>query len=165
MGDYSGTSNNAELAINSPKTLTAQWKTQYQVTFAVSGLPNSTILQFNLDNVTHELPATSSYQAWVQSGAVINPRLNGTITNGIMTYQFAGWRNSTGATLQDPLTVNTPNTYIASYTTQLNLPAIPGFPIEAIIVGIFSGLIVGIMRRKAHARNKFDSGSLNREPN
>jgi prolipoprotein diacylglyceryltransferase len=94
------------------------------------------------------MPATSSYQAWIDKDAAIDPRLNETITIGIISYEFTGWRNSTGATVQDPLTVNAPNTYVASYTTQLSLPAIPGFPMEAIMAGVFLGLTVAIMKRK-----------------
>jgi hypothetical protein len=155
-GDYSGASNNAALGVDAPKTLNAQWKTQYLVTFAVNGLPNSTILQFRLANISSHLPATSTYQTWVDSGAAIDPRLNETIAVGIINYEFTGWRNSTGATIQDPLTVNGPNMYVASYTTQLNLPAIPGFPIEAILTGILLGLTAEIMKRKTR---KDKSGS------
>jgi hypothetical protein len=147
-GDYSGISNNASLGVNSPKSLNAQWKTQYLVTFRVAGLPNSTMLQLELGNVSYNLPATSSYETWVDGGTDIYPRLNATITNGIINYQFTGWRNSTGAVNQDPLTINAPNYYVASYVPQLSLPAIPGFPIEGIIVGIFLGLLAGIMKRK-----------------
>ena len=155
-GDYSGASNNAALGVDGPKTLNAQWKTQYLVTFAVNGLPNSTILQFRLANSSFHLPATSSYQDWIDKDATIDPTLNDTITVGIISYQFTGWRNSTGATVQNPLTISAPNTYVASYTTQLSLPAIPGFPIEAIIAGILLGLTVEITKRKTR---KSKSGS------
>jgi hypothetical protein len=148
-GDYSGTSNSVALGVNAPKTLNAQWKTQYLVTFTVSGLPNSTILKLNLNNATYELSAGSSYETWVQKDTSINPTLNETITSGIMTYKFTGWRNSTGAIVQNPLAVKAPGTYTASYSTQLSLPPIPGFPIEAIIVGMFLGLIVAVMRRRS----------------
>jgi M6 family metalloprotease-like protein len=146
-GDYSGTSNNVALRVDAPKTLDAEWNTQYRVTFTISGVPNSTLLSLNLNNVTYELPAGSSYNTWVQDGTAINPTLNETITNGLMSYKFTGWRNSTGAIVQNPLAVKAPATFTASYTTQLSLPAIPGFPIEAIIVGLFLGLIAAVMKR------------------
>jgi M6 family metalloprotease-like protein len=148
-GDYSGTTSNAALIVNAPKTLNAQWNTQYLVTFAVSGLSNSTVLKLSLNNVTYELSSGSSYEVWVQGGTAINPSLNGTITSGFMNYKFAGWRNSTGGIQQNPLTVNAPGTFIASYTTQLSLPPVPGFPIEAIILGLFLGLIAAVLRRRS----------------
>jgi hypothetical protein len=153
LGDYSGATPTVALTVNAPKTLNAQWETQYLVTFAVTGLPNSTSLKLNLNNVTYELSAGSSCQTWVQNGAAINPTLNGTITNGIMIYKFTAWRNSTGSSMQDPLPVNAPGTYTASYTSQLSLPPIPGFPIEAIIAGLALGLAVGVLKRRSRRKH------------
>jgi hypothetical protein len=153
-GDYAGNSSIVTLGVDAPKTLKAQWKTQYLVTFTVSGLPNSTVLKLNLNNVTYNLSEGSSYQTWVQSGTAINPSVNQTLTNGIVTYKFTGWQNSTGALTQGPLAVSAPRTYIASYTSQLSLPPIPGFPIEAIVVGLFLGLLAAAMRRSSRLKTK-----------
>ncbi len=147
-GDLSGLSNNVTLRVNSAKTITAQWSTQYLVTLAASGLPNSTVLTLNLNNASYTLPANANYQAWVEKGAAINPSLNQTIVAGIESYKFTGWRNSTGGTSQGPLTVNAPGTYVASYTTQLSIPAIPGFPVEGIILGFLFGLLLLAGKRK-----------------
>jgi M6 family metalloprotease-like protein len=146
-GDFTGTSNSVTVKVNSPKTLTAQWSTQYLVTFAVSGLPNSIMVTLNVNNVTYSLPAGSSYQIWVQKGTVFSPMLNQTISTGITTYKFGGWLNATGGTVQNPLTVNAPSQYVASYTSQLSLPPVPGFPIEGILVGLFFGLVLLVLRR------------------
>ena len=151
-GDYTGTSNNVILRINSPKTLTALWGTEYLVTFAVSGLPNSTVLKLNVNNVTYKLPAGSSYQMWVEKGTVFSPTLNQTVSTGITSYKFTGWLNATGGTVQNPLTVNQPSQYVASYTSQLSLPPIPGFPTEAIILGLMLGLVVNVIRRQSRPR-------------
>jgi hypothetical protein len=148
-GDYSGTGTSVVIHVNAPKTLNAQWNTDYLITFGVSGLPNSTVVKLNLKNSTYELSAGSSYDAWVQKDTTINPTLNATVTSGLMTYRFTGWRNSTGAIAQDPLAVTGPGTYIASYTTQLSLPAIPGFPIEAIVLGLLLGLVIMATRRRS----------------
>ena len=147
-GDYSGSANSVAIGVDAPKTLNARWDTEYLVTFAVTGLPNSTVLKLNLNNVTYELSAGSSYQTWVRKGTAISPTLNETITTGLMAYKFTGWRNSTGAVTQDPFAVTAPGTYIALYTTQLSLPPIPGFPIEAIVLGLLLGLVVMVMRRR-----------------
>jgi hypothetical protein len=162
IGDYTDPSNNVTLRVDTPKTLTAQWTTQYLVTLSVSGLPNSTILKLNFNNSTYDLAAASSYQAWVQSGTSINPTLNQTIVSGITVYKFAGWRNSTGALVQSPLAANAPGTYVASYTNQLSLPAIPGFPIEGIVVGVILGLLILAIRRKTDRQGKSDE--TNRHP-
>jgi hypothetical protein len=114
------------------------------------------MLKLNFNNSSYDLPATSSYQAWVQSGASINPTLNQTIVSGITVYKFAGWRNSTGGIIQSPLAVNAPGTYVASYTNQLSLPPIPGFPIEGIVIGIVFGLLILAMKRKTYRERKSD---------
>jgi hypothetical protein len=154
-GDYTGTSNNATIHVDTTKTLNAQWNTQYLVTLAVSGLPNSTMLKLNVNNATYQLSAGSTYQTWVQQGTTFNPALNGTIASGIMAYKFEGWRNATGTTVPSPLSVNAPSTYIASYTPTLSLPPIPGFPMEAILLGlVFGSLLLAIKRNRKRAKPK-----------
>jgi M6 family metalloprotease-like protein len=149
VGDYTGTSNNATILVDSPKTLTARWNTAYLVTFTVTGIPNSTVVKLNLNNETYNLSTTNSYQAWYAKGSVLNPALNQTVVNGVMIYKFTGWRNSTGGITQAPLAVNAPSNYAASYTTTMTLPPLPGFPIEAIVLGIiFGSLMLTVNRRR-----------------
>ena len=152
-GDYTGTTNTASITVNRPKALNAQWDTEYLVTFAASGLPNSTVLKLSLNNATYQLSAGTIYQTWVQSGSTINPTLNGTISTGFMTYKFAGWRNSTGTITQNPLEITSPETYTASYTTALSVPPVPGFPLEAIILGLLVGLVVMVFKRRTGSEN------------
>ena len=101
-------SNNATVLVDSPKTVAAQWNTQYLVTFTVTGIPNSTVLKLNLNNATYDLSTQTNYQAWYAKGSTINPALNQTIVNGLMVYKFTGWLNSTGGISQAPLAVNAP---------------------------------------------------------
>jgi len=172
-GDYSGTTNSVSLVVNAPRVLNAQWNTEYLVTFTVSGLPNATVLKLDLDNATYNLSASSSYQTWVERDAAINPTLNGTITSGYISYKFTGWRNSTGGITQAPLMVKSPAAYTASYTTQLDVGAVPGFPIEGIIVGLLLGWILMVVRRRScsHAsrgkspeRSSVTNSSLDKRP-
>ena len=152
-GDYAGASNNATLQANGPKNLTANWNTEYLLTFRVSGVPNSTVLKLDMGNAFYDLSVNNNYQAWYQRGTTINPILNQTIANGFIVYKFAEWRNATGAAVQGPMTVNAPGTYVASYNTQLVLPPIPGFPTEGIILGILLGsFMLATIRRRRQAR-------------
>jgi hypothetical protein len=148
VGDYTGASNNATLPVDSPKTVSAQWNTQYLVTFTIAGIPNSTVVKLNLNNATYNLSTQNDYQAWYAKGSTINPALNQTVVDGLMVYKFTGWRNSTGGISQAPLAVNAPTNYAASYSTTMSLPPIPGFPIEAIILGILVGLLLLTVSRK-----------------
>lgn len=152
-GDSAGSSPNMTLLVNSPKTLNAQWLTQYEITFRVNGVPNATVLKLNLNSAYYDLSVNSNCQAWYPKGATINPTLNQTITDGFMVYKFVGWQNSTGGTNAGPLTVNAPQTYVASYSPEFTLPPIPGFPIESILLGMLLGMLV-----MAFARRRRGSG-------
>jgi hypothetical protein len=156
-GDLSGSSSNMTLNVNSPKTIDAQWLTQYQITFKVAGIPNATLLKLNLNSGYYDLSVNKNYQAWYARGSSINPALNQTVVSGFRIYKFTGWKNATGIT-QGPLTVNAPETYVASYSNEMSLPPIPGFPIEAIFIGILLGS-VAIASSRRRGRNADEDNS------
>jgi hypothetical protein len=155
-GDYSGTYPNVTLRVDSPKTLTANWNTEYLVIFKVAGLSNSTIVKLNLNNAYYDLSMNGNFQAWYQKGAMISPTLNQTIVDGFSVHQFSGWRNATGAAIEVPTTVKSPETFVASYSNSLSLPPIPGFPIESTILGILIGsLVLAAVRRRRHQKSSY----------
>jgi M6 family metalloprotease-like protein len=147
-GDATGSTSDINVRVDSPRTINAQWLTQYQITLKVNGLPNATVLKLNLNNNYYDLSVNSKYQAWYTKGASLNPILNQTITDGFIVYKFSGWQNSTGAAVNGPLTVNAPQTFVASYETEMSLPPIPGFPIEAILLGMLLGTFVTAYARR-----------------
>lgn len=155
-GDYSGRSTNATLQVNSARTLIAKWTTQYLLTFKVTGISNSTYVKLSLNNATYDLSVNKAYQNWFDQGAQLNPTTNETLsTNPVLIYRFAGWHNSTGAPLQVPFTVNDPQDYTATYTSEFVLPPIPGFPVESILAGLVLGLLaLGLVRRRHRTKTR-----------
>lgn len=148
-GDYTGASPNVTLRMDTPKTLTANWNTEYLVIFRVAGLSNTTIVKLNLNNAYYDLSMNSNLQAWYQKGTLISPTLNQTIVDGFSVHQFSGWRNATGGAIEGPTTIDSPQTFVASYSNSLTLPPIPGFPIESTILGIVIGsLVLAALRRQ-----------------
>ena len=148
-GDYTGTSPNVTLRMDTPKTLTANWNTEYLVVFKVAGLSNSTIIKLNLNNEYYDLSMNSNLQAWYQKGTMISPTLNQTIVDGFSVHQFSGWLNATGGAINAPTQINAPQTLVASYSNSLSLPPIPGFPVESTILGILIGsLVLAAVRRR-----------------
>ncbi|HKM49678.1 MAG TPA: M6 family metalloprotease domain-containing protein [Candidatus Bathyarchaeia archaeon] len=148
-GSSQTSSTNMTFRANSPRTLNARWSTLYQVTFKVNGLPNGTSLKLNLNSASYDLSINNIYQTWYEKGTTLNPTLNQTLVSGFYIYKFSGWHNSTGATIQSPMTVNAPQTYVAFYTPQVTLPPVPGFPTEGTLVGILIGiLLLGCLRRR-----------------
>jgi hypothetical protein len=127
--------------------LQAQWQTQYQVSFKVSGIPNSTYVTLNLNNVSYEIAPNQPYTAWYNQGEILDPSANQTMMGFL---QFADWRNSTGGSVAKPIMVTAPQDYSASYTPTLPL-GIPGFSIESVMVGLVAGLVaIGVTRRRRH---------------
>ena len=153
-GDYTGSATNVTLHLNNPKALNANWNTEYLVTFKVIGIPNATIVTMNLNNVTYNLSVNTAYQGWYEKGATINPIMNQTVPDGFMIHKFSGWTNATGGQITAPLTVKAPSTYVASYSTDVSLPPIPGFPIEAVLTGILLGVGVLLVIRKRRQADK-----------
>jgi M6 family metalloprotease-like protein len=117
-GDYTGQPTNVTVQMSSPKTITANWVTQYLVTFKITGLSNSTTLELKVNNTSYSISGNNNVQAWYSAGSTINPTINQTVTQQILfAYNFAGWHDSTGNSVQMPIVVNSP----ANYTAQYNL--------------------------------------------
>jgi len=155
-GDYTGTDSSFTLTVDGPKTLTALWQTQYELAFRVSGIPNSTQAKLNIDNAAHDLSVQEDYRSWFNKDEQINPTTNQTILDGFAQFQFMGWHNSTGARVTPPFTVDGPMDYTVAYQQVFPLLAIPGFPVESILIGLIVGMLTTAMlkRRKAKFHSK-----------
>ena len=115
-GDYNGQSTSVTVQMNSPEGITANWATQYLVTFKFVGLENSTTLELKVNNMSYQILSNGNVQAWYSAGSTINPTINQTVTYAyIFVYNFAGWHDSTGTEVQMPIIVNGPETYTAQY--------------------------------------------------
>ncbi len=148
-GDISDTSPNFNMTANKPTNVVAQWVTQYQITFKVAGLPNSTYVTVNVNNQNYRITPIQPYSSWYNQSQTLAPTANQTI---MTFFQFVSWRDSTGSNLATPITVTAPSEYTAMYTPQLPL-GVPGFPIESVLIGILTGLAaIKVTRRRRHDR-------------
>jgi hypothetical protein len=146
-GDYSGTSTVFTLTADKPMNLSAEWTTQYEITFKVSGLPNSTYVTLNVNNVSQRIAVSQPYSAWYDEGQTLNPNTNQTVMS---FFRFANWRNSTGSVVAKPMTVIGPEDYTAFYSVGFPL-GIPGFPMESILMGMVAGLLaIAVTKRRRH---------------
>ena len=82
-GDYTGQSTNVTVQMNSPEAITANWATQYLVTFKFVGLENSTTLELKVNNMSYQILSNGNVQAWYSAGSTINPTINQTVTYAI----------------------------------------------------------------------------------
>jgi hypothetical protein len=148
-GDVSGASTDFTLTANKPINVSAQWTTQYQITFKVAGLPNSTYITVNVNNQNYQIAPNKPYSTWYNQGQTLNPTTNQTV---MTFFQFENWRNSTGFNVAKPMTVNSPAEYTASYLPPIPL-GIPGFPVESLFIGIATGLLaIKITREHRHGK-------------
>ena len=106
-GDASGTTSPSNaIVMNSPKTATANWKTQYMLT-------------------ADSAHGTITGAGWQDAGSNATVTLNSLITPGAtgIQYLFTRWStDSAGTTLtSNPITMNAPKTATANWQTQYNL--------------------------------------------
>jgi hypothetical protein len=148
-GDYSGSDTALAVKVDSPKSLTARWTTEYLLVFAVTGIPNSSSVDLKMNSVHHDIAVSKDYRDWFSEGHRIDPTTNQTLLADFAIYKFVHWENSVGASLMMPITVDGPQDYTAVYTSAVSLPAIPGFPWESILAGIALGLLGLIFARRA----------------
>jgi M6 family metalloprotease-like protein len=149
-GDYSGRNPNSTITANRPMNVAAQWTTQYQITFKVTGLPNSTYVTVNVNNQNHQIAPNQPYSTWYNQGQTLNPTTNQTV---MTFFQFTNWRNSAGYNVAKPITVNSPAEYTASYQAGPSL-GIPGFPVESILIGLATGLLTINVAREHRCRSR-----------
>jgi hypothetical protein len=149
-GDYYGPATNFTATVSKPLSVQAQWKTQYQITFKVSGIPNSTQVTLNINNASYVASVNQPYSAWYDRGQPLYPTANQTLMG---FFQFVDWRNSTGGTVVKPIVVAAPQDYSAVYTATLPL-GIPGFPVESVLIGLTVGVLAVNLTRKRRRKNK-----------
>ena len=148
-GDYSGASPNFTLTADKPMKINAQWKTQYEITFKVSGVPNSTYVTLNINNADYPVTVNQPYSEWYDEGQTLNPTANQTVMS---FFQLGDWHNSTGGNVVRPMTVTRPEDYTAAYSPTLPV-GIPGFRVESIMIGLAAGLLaVGFMKRRRRSK-------------
>jgi hypothetical protein len=151
-GDYAGTDSAFTMTVDGPKSLTAGWTTQYELSFRITGLPNSTFIKLNINNATHALSAANQYSEWFNQGVRIYPAANQTVLVGFMPFQLDGFHNSTGGKVDLPMTVDRPMDYTIAYQQSFPMLAVPGFPIESILIGLIIGLVSMTLIRRRKVR-------------
>jgi hypothetical protein len=69
QGDSNSTSNMTWAIMNTPKNVNAIWKTQYEVTVKLGGLPENASAKLVIDNSIVNVNASTPYLIWVDAGA------------------------------------------------------------------------------------------------
>jgi len=114
-GDHESASNDSSTIMNGPKTVTANWKTQYLIRFSVSGLPNGTTVALRLNQKWWNGSTPFRFSEWLDSGSNMTLEALPKLQAGIDQYVFEGLRDSDGRTMESPRLVSAPQSLEARY--------------------------------------------------
>jgi hypothetical protein len=123
-GDISSTSNNFAFTLNSPKTATANYDLQHQVSFTETGIPAGPVWHVNVDGTLHNGP----FLPFVNHGDTIHYAYDKVVAGTAAgTCYVLG-----GVSPASPLTVLAPTTVTGSYSTQTVPQAIVNYQLVSV---------------------------------
>jgi uncharacterized repeat protein (TIGR01451 family) len=115
-GDYAGNESSGSISMNSPKRLFADWKTEYQLSFAAEGLPENISISIVVNDAYHNGTTPYSYSNWFDSGSsVFFAVAPVNITVKWSKYDFDHWQNSSGSRVESPMVAKSGDTLTAIY--------------------------------------------------
>ena len=123
-GDVTGSSQQSAVTMDSPKTIRADWRTQYLVTFATRGVRNGTVLTIVLNSEAHQLKAPENVELWIDAGSSVSFSTNATVSEGLHRYILQDWKNSTSGAAKSPQSVLKPEKFTAVYKGLSMFPCI-----------------------------------------
>jgi M6 family metalloprotease-like protein len=123
-GDAAGTGQQGTVAMDGPKAIRANWKTQYLVVFVTTGVRNGTLLTMVLNSEPHQAKVPDTVELWLDAGSSASFSTNATLGESYRSYVFQEWKNSTGGAVEPPQSVVKPEKYIAVYKELSAFPCI-----------------------------------------
>jgi len=123
-GDFGGTNQQGTVTMDGPKSIGADWKTQYLVTFLTRGVRNETTLMLTLNTEPHQVKVPEDVKLWVDAGSSVSFSSNATVSASFRRYVLQEWRNSTGGAVKSPQSVLKPEKYTAVYKELSMFPCI-----------------------------------------
>jgi len=129
-GDSSSTNPSDTVLMNGPKTVTANWKTQYQVTFEQTGSGATVHVDYTAD--TDPIEAVP-FSTWIKADSLLTFSYDATVNDGQPTRYVLVSVDQTS-----PLAVNGPITITATYKTQHYL-TVGHSPIDSVLDGHQTG--------------------------
>jgi len=122
--DASGTGQQGTVTMDGPKSIRAEWRTQYLVAFVTKGIRNGTVLTIVLNSEPHQVKVPENVKLWLNAGSPISFSSNATVSESFRRYVFQEWKNSTGGAIKSPQSVLKPEKYTAAYKELSMFPCI-----------------------------------------
>jgi M6 family metalloprotease-like protein len=123
-GDASGTGQQGTVTMDGPKSIRADWRTQYLVAFVTKGIRNGTVLTIVLNSEPHHVKVPENVELWLDARSSVSFSANATVSEGFRRYVFQEWKNSTGGAIKSPQIVLKPERYTAAYKELSMFPCI-----------------------------------------
>ena len=118
-GDSQSSNSSLSILMNSPKHLEAHYKKQYQVYFNVAGLPNGTVVEFNVNGISRNVTVPDSCSAWFDSGATVSFAVRILkVEAGSLTFSLESWHDSDWSNLASPVIVDKPHVLTANFNRE-----------------------------------------------
>lgn len=118
-GDLQSSNSSLSILMDNPKLVKANYKKQYQVRFNADGLPNGTVIEFNVNGALRNLTIPDSYSAWFDSGATVSFAVKILkIEAGSLMFGLESWHDSDWSIITSPLIVDKPHTLTASFNRE-----------------------------------------------
>jgi M6 family metalloprotease-like protein len=117
--DMNSTSPSTSIMLDEPKTVVAEWKTQYKLSFTTSGLPDGNMVNITINSIVVNRTTPFMYSDWYDSQTSLNLNVTTKIKQGFLPYVFDHWTDSTGAKVANVVAVDHPNTLTAVYKMSL----------------------------------------------
>lgn len=104
------------ISMDGPKSLQAQWKAQYKLSFKLSGTPPESVLSVVINGATHNQTSEQVHTDWLDAGSQTKVDLNpATVRTFWNQFTFSHLENSAGKKLPNPFPVSAPDTVTAVF--------------------------------------------------
>ena len=114
-GDHESASSDSSVVMNGPRTITANWKTQYLIRLSVSGLPNGSTVALRLNQQWWNGSMPFSFSEWMDAGSNMTIQALPKVQAGPDQYVLEGFRDSEGKAFVLPCLASAPQSLEARY--------------------------------------------------
>ncbi len=108
-GDLGSNQSKIDVNMTSPKTLIANWKTQFLVSFIVLGVPENSLMELKMNDEYVDILVPDVYEMWVDSDNKINLNIKTkVIKDGALRYDIIEWREEKLGKITSPIIIDRP---------------------------------------------------------
>jgi hypothetical protein len=108
-GDLGSNESKVDINMSSPKTLIANWKTQFLVSFTTSGIPDKSIVELKINEQFVDIQTPATHESWMDSEVEIDlDVIIKSIQDGALRYEVIEWREEKLGKLSNPIIIDRP---------------------------------------------------------